>query len=170
MPQRLTCRSLVGETGFSDWEQEKKNMGDLANGHACDVFIYAFADDLVAKYRSPFLDETFGERVKYHVSADDNFQVGLYARMKTGHMVTANGEMLDEVEHFRLERMPLFAPTADDIAWAIAYHLDISEQEATQRLEKAEADMARKEREHQEEIEQQVAEEFDEGEEAEEER
>lgn len=139
-------------------------MGDSADGYSCDTFVYAFADDLVAKFRSPFLDETFGDRVRYYVMADDNFQVGLYARVKTEHMLTIDGQQVAEVEHFRLERMPLFFPTADDIAWVIAQQLELSEEEAQRRLDQAMEDMAREEQEHQEEVERQVAEELEEDE------
>lgn len=137
-------------------------MGDLAAGHSCDVFIYTFADDLVAKYRSPFLDEVFGDRVRYYVMADDSFQVGLYAAVKAGK-TTTDGKA--EEEHFRLERMRLFYPPADDIAAATAEELELSEEEVQRRLEKGEADMEREEREYNEQIERQISEDLEEDEE-----
>ena len=59
-------------------------MGDSANGHACDAFITAFADDIVKKFRSRLLDQTFGDKVRYYVMADDNWEVHLYAAVATG--------------------------------------------------------------------------------------
>lgn len=128
-------------------------MGDIANGYDCDVFICAFSEALVAKYRSPLLDGTFEERVRYYVKADDNWEVGLYAAVQTTRVSTGEA---DE-EHFRLEGMPLFAPTADDIITIIAEELDISEEEATRRIEAQAAEMEREEKERRAAIEREVA-------------
>jgi hypothetical protein len=138
-------------------------MGDIANGYHCDVFIFTFADALIAKYRSPLLDATFGDLVRYYVQADLNWEVGLYAALKTTRVST--GE--PDEEHFRLEGMPLFAPTADDIIAVIAEGLDISEEEAERRLKEKAAEMEREEKEYRARAEREVEEEL-EGEEDEE--
>jgi hypothetical protein len=103
-------------------------MGNLANGHACDAFILAFADDIVEKFRSKLLDQTFGDKVRYYVMADDNWEARLYAAVATG----AEGE-----ETFMLTDAPIFCPTSDDIVEQIAEALEIGEDEARRRLEKA---------------------------------
>lgn len=136
-------------------------MGDIANGYTCDVFICTFADDLIAKYRSPLLDATFENRVRYYVQADSNWEVGLYAALSTTRVDTG---AVDE-EHFRLEGMPLFTPTADDIVTTIAEELDISEEEATRRLEEKVAEMEREERERHATIERAIAQDLEEEEE-----
>lgn len=128
-------------------------MGDLSNGHDCNVFIHTFAGELIAKYRSPFLDETFEENVRYYVMADNNWEVGLYAAVATGHGAVE--------ETFRLERMPLFAPTADDIAWVIAQELGLSEEQVQRRLEEGAEALEREEEKYRTQIEKEVAEELE---------
>lgn len=102
-------------------------MGDLANGHACDAFILAFADDIVTKFRSKLLDQTFGDKVRYYVMADANWEVHLYAAV-----VADGGE-----ETFLLAGAPIFCPTSDDIIEQTAEALELDEDEAGRRLEKA---------------------------------
>lgn len=103
-------------------------MGDLANGHDCDAFINAFANDVVKKYRSEFLDLHFGERTRYYVMADDNWAVHLYAAIED-----ATGEA-----HFRVESARAFYPTSDDIIETVAEEFDLTEEGVKARLEKAE--------------------------------
>ena len=103
-------------------------MGELASGHACDAFIVAFADDIVAKFRSKLLDETFGSKVRYYVMADLNWEVRLHAAVATG-----NGSE----ETFLLAGAPIFCPTADDIVEQAAEALELDEAEVRRRLEEA---------------------------------
>jgi hypothetical protein len=102
-------------------------VGDLANGHACDAFIVAFGDDIVTKFRSKLLDRTFGNKVRYYVMADTNWEVRLYAAVTTG----AEGE-----ETFILAGAPIFCPTSDDIIEQAAEELELAEAEARRRLER----------------------------------
>jgi peroxiredoxin family protein len=110
------------------------SMGDLANGHACNAFITAFAEDIIKKYRSPLLDQTFGEKVRYYVMADDNWEVHLYAAVASG---------ADSEEKFQLAGAPIFCPTSDDIIEQTAEALELDEDEVERRLEKAAEDDAR---------------------------
>ena len=103
-------------------------MGDLANGHACDAFILAFANDIVTKYRSELLDRSFVDKVRYYVMADDNWEARLYAAVATG----GGGE-----ETFLLADAPIFCPTSDDIIEQTAEALQLEEEEVERRLEKA---------------------------------
>ena len=132
-------------------------MGDLSNGHDCNVFIRTFADDLIKKYRSQLLDAALTEQVRYHVMADGNWEVGLYATVKTGKVTDEK----EEEEHFRLEQMPLFAPTADDSVSIIAEELDISEEEAARRLHEKVVEMEREEKEYRTQAEREVEEELE---------
>ena len=103
-------------------------MGDLAKGHSCDAFIVAFASDIVKKFRSKLLDETFGDKVRYYVMADDNWEVHLYAAVAAG----ADGE-----EKFQLVDAPIFCPSSDDIVEQTAEVLELEEDEVRRRLQKA---------------------------------
>jgi hypothetical protein len=103
-------------------------MGDLANGHACDAFILAFADDIVTKFRSRLLDQTFGDKVRYYVVADTNWEVRLHAAVATG----GGGE-----ETFLLAGTPIFCPTSDDIIEQAAEALGLDDDEGRRRLEEA---------------------------------
>jgi hypothetical protein len=115
-------------------------MGDLANGYACDAFIRAFADDIVKKFRSGFLDRSFGDKVRYYVVADANsWSVDLYAAIETGMIVGGNAEE----EHFRVESAPAFYPTSDSIEWEAAKALGITEEDAEARLGKAREEIHR---------------------------
>ena len=108
-------------------------MGDLANGHDCDAFICAFADNIVQEHRSQFLDKTFRDKVRYYVAADDNWEVHLYAAIETGEIETEG----DEVEaHFRVEDAPVFCPTSDDIIDQVMREFPaLDEEEVERRLE-----------------------------------
>jgi hypothetical protein len=103
-------------------------MGDLANGHDCDAFILAFADDIVTKFRSKLLDQTFGDKVRYYVMADANWEAHLYAAVATSG---------DSEETFLLADGPTFCPTSDDIIEQAAEALELDEDEARRRLENA---------------------------------
>ena len=102
-------------------------MGDLANGHECDAFITAFARDIVEKFRSKLLDRTFGDRVRYVVMADDNWEVHLYADVWVEE---------EPSERFQLGE-PNFFPTSDDIVDQTAEVLELDKDEVRRRLEKA---------------------------------
>jgi CRISPR/Cas system-associated protein Csx1 len=110
--------------------RKETSMGDLANGHDCDAFIEAFAQDMISKYRSEFLDRTFEDRVSYYVMADENWEVHLYAAIKTG--IIEDDEEIEE--HVRVEHARPFYPTSDDIIDQIVEAFDISEQEAERRF------------------------------------
>jgi hypothetical protein len=102
-------------------------VGDLASGHACDAFVLALADDIVTKFRSQLLDQTFGDKVRYYVMADTNWEVRLYAAIATG----AGSE-----ERFLLADAPIFWPTSDDIVEQAAEALELDEEEVRRRLER----------------------------------
>lgn len=104
-------------------------MGDLANGHACDAFILAFTGAIVKKFRSKLLDQTFGNKVRYFVMADDNWEVHLYATVVTGP---------DTNEKFQLADAPIFCPSSDDVIDQTAATLGIEEEEVERRLAGAE--------------------------------
>ncbi len=103
-------------------------MGDLVDGHACNKVIIAFADEIITKYRSPFLDKTFGDKVRYYVKADDNWCVRLYAAIDVGN---------DEEEHFRVENSPDFYGPSDSIIDEVARYLPFTTEEVERRLQAA---------------------------------
>ena len=106
-------------------------MGDLANGHACDAFILAFADDIINRYRSKLLDQTFGERVRYYVAADEDWSVRLFAAIQMDESRTDKAE-----EHFCLEHATRFFPTSDDIVDQVLREFpDLGEDEVKRRLQ-----------------------------------
>ena len=108
-------------------------MGDRVNGYACDAFIRAFADDIVRKYRSPLLDQTFGDEVGYYVAADDNWEVHLYARVK--EKIAKDGDEHEKFFHFRVESGPAFFPTSDDIVEQMTHVFpELDEKEVERRL------------------------------------
>lgn len=103
-------------------------MGDLANAYACDTLIDAFASDIIQKYRSRFLDKTFGDKVRYYVMADDNWRVRLYAAIDVGN---------HKEEHFRVEGSPDFYGPSDSIVDEVATAFpDLSEDEVERRLKR----------------------------------
>jgi hypothetical protein len=117
-------------------------MGDLVDGHSCDAFICAFAEDVVQMYRSPFLDKMFGANVRYYVRADDNWEVHLYVTIQTGE-TDEEGEV---EEHFRVEGARPFFPTSDDIVSQVTAAFSITPEEAEERLESG-SEEAERERE-----------------------
>lgn len=118
-------------------------MGDLSNGSECDAFIMAFTDDIIRKYRSEFLDRKFEDQVRYYVMADDNWEVHLYAAIKTGVCACEDEHELEA--HFRVESAPTFCPTSDDSVRVTAEEFDIEEDEVERRLEKGAEDAERHE-------------------------
>jgi hypothetical protein len=114
-------------------------VGDLANGHACDAFILAFGDDIIDRYRSKLLDETFGERVRYYVAADEDWSVRLFAAITKSE----GGEDKAE-EHFCLEHATRFFPTSDDIVDQVLREFsDLDKHEAERRLAQGEEEAQR---------------------------
>jgi hypothetical protein len=88
----------------------------------------------VTKFRSKLLDETFGDKVRYYVMADTNWEVRLHAAIATG----AGNE-----ETFILADTPIFCPASDDIIEQAAKALELDEGEAERRLEKGAEDAVR---------------------------
>jgi hypothetical protein len=106
-------------------------VGDLADGHACDAFILAFADDIIKRYRSKLLDQTFGERVRYYVAADEDWSVRLFAAIAKSEPGEDKAE-----EHFCLEHATRFFPTSDDIVDQVLREFsDLSEDDVKRRLQ-----------------------------------
>jgi hypothetical protein len=115
-------------------------MGDVVWGSACDALINAFEDDLIKKFRSPLLDHTFGDRVRYFLWENTNtspWSVELLAGVETGEIDEKTKESKEEF--FRVDAMPVFFPGDNDtITEDIARALDIEDDEARRRYEKAE--------------------------------
>jgi hypothetical protein len=86
----------------------------------------AFSSDIVEKFRSEILDQTFGDEVRYYVGVDDAWVVHLFA------VVEAEGKK----EEFQLSE-PDFFPTAEDIVDQAVRAFDVDEDEVRRRLEKA---------------------------------
>lgn len=112
-----------------------KSMGDLANERDCEIFSRAFSEDVIAKWRVPFLDEHFADRVSYYLATDRLcWSVNLYVSIRTDE------EGL-EYEHFRVESATAFFPTADDCEGYIAEAFGISVDEVARRLAAAASSM-----------------------------
>jgi hypothetical protein len=118
-------------------------MGDAASGRSCAAFVNAFADDIIKKFRSEFLDLKFEDQVRYYVAWDEypTWEVHLYAAIKTGVFTGGGkGKKRTEVEaHFRVESAPTFYPTSDSFVAEVRREFpDLPEAEIERRLEEVE--------------------------------
>lgn len=101
-------------------------MGDIACQDRGERFCKEFERDIVARYRSKALDGAFGDKVEYYLGWDES-------NLENFVGVNIDGES------FRLGNAPTFSALFydEDLIEALMECLDISEDEAIARLEKA---------------------------------
>jgi len=101
-------------------------VGDIARGDACDKFIEEFGPDIITRYRSVLLDQTFGEKVSYYIGVDDmSGAINLHAVVRS-----------DVAEEFQIISAPSFYLTVeeDDLVQQVVNAFGLDEDEAQGRL------------------------------------